>query len=126
MRTTRLLVSVASLGVMFVALAALGPSCDSSKCCLVMPTGICDSNHFTACVQTCGETNASEPTAASCDRGVYSCSNSTFPAVSCPASGWSATLPCGPWVDGRDCGAQCAVCDQGLWTCGACPDAAAP
>jgi hypothetical protein len=108
-----------------ILLAALDVACDASKCCEVPPpSGTCDSSRFTACVHSCGETTSSEPTAAACANGVYSCSNSTFPAVSCPTNGWSASLPCGPWVDGYDCGAQCAVCDQGLWTCGACGDAA--
>jgi hypothetical protein len=108
--------------------AALGPSCDSSKCCALPPSATdpanrpCDSNLFTACVHSCGETNSSEPTAATCANGVYTC-NESIPAVACPQSGWSSALPCGPWVDGYDCGAQCAVCDQGLWTCGACRDA---
>jgi hypothetical protein len=116
-------------------LAALGPSCDSgSKCCEVPPgngnaaasSRPCDSTLFTACVQACGETDSSEPTAATCANGVYTCGGSTVPALGCPQNGWSATLPCGPWVSGYDCGSQCALCDQGLWTCGPCADAGAP
>jgi hypothetical protein len=110
-------------------LATVGPSCGSSKCCgtgnASGGTRSCDSNLFTACVHACGEADSSEATAATCANGIYTCNDSTIPAVSCPTSGWSATLPCGPWVSGYDCGAQCAVCDQGLWTCRACPDAAA-
>ena len=79
---------------------------------------------FTACVHTCGESNTTESTAATCSAGVYSCDNSTIPAVACPSSGWSAALACGPWVSGHDCGLQCGVCVKGLWTCAPCPDAA--
>ena len=113
-------------------LAALGPSCDTgSKCCQLPPGGgngyasnrPCDSNLFTACVHACGETDSSEATAATCANGVYTCSAPTVPAASCPQSGWSATLPCGPWVSGYDCGAQCGACVQGLWTCAPCSDA---
>jgi hypothetical protein len=114
-----------------ILVAALAPSCDTGSKCCGGPSGYtvgtnrsCASNLFTACVHACGETDSSEPTAASCANGVYTCDNSTIPALACPSSGWSATLPCGPWVSGYDCGAQCAVCDQGLWTCGACADAA--
>ncbi len=113
--------------------AALGLSCDSGSKCCSPPSGVtvgtnrsCDSNLFTDCVHSCGETASSEPTAASCANGVYTCGDSTIPALACPQSGWSSALPCGPWVSGHDCGTQCAVCDQGLWTCGACADAAAP
>jgi hypothetical protein len=111
-------------------LALACSSFDGSKCCEIPPdasgSGGCDSARFTACVHACGETDSSEATAASCANGVYSCSGSTVPAVSCPQSGWAATLPCGPWVSGYDCGSQCALCEQGLWTCGPCADAAAP
>ncbi|HXU62971.1 MAG TPA: hypothetical protein VN962_14785 [Polyangia bacterium] len=121
---------LALFGFALLCFAALGPSCDSSKCCYLPPSDAggtsrpCASNLFTACVHACGETASSESTAATCANGIYTCNDATFPAVGCPQSGWSAALPCGPWVSGYDCGAQCAVCDQGLWTCGACPDAA--
>jgi len=111
-------------------LAAIGPSCDGSKCCALPPSdasntmNVCDSAFFTACVHSCGESNTTETTAATCSAGVYSCDNSTIPAVACPQSGWSATLACGPWVSGHDCGSQCGVCVKGLWTCAPCPDAA--
>ncbi len=85
---------------------------------------VCDSASFTACVHACGESDTTESTAATCSAGVYSCDNSTIPAVACPQSGWSAALACGPWVSGYDCGLQCGVCVKGLWTCGPCPDAA--
>ena len=122
-----------TLSGLALLLAVLGPSCstfDSSKCCLVPPdasgSGVCDSANFTACVHACGETDTSETTAATCGDGVYSCAGSLKPAVSCPQGGWSATLPCGPWVDGYDCGSGCALCVQGLWRCGTCVDAGAP
>jgi len=115
----------------FIALlaAAVGLSCDASKCCALPPgstpvTNVCDSASFTACVHACGESDTTEPTAATCSAGVYSCDNSTIPAVACPSNGWSAALSCGPWVSGHDCGSQCGVCVKGLWTCAACPDAA--
>jgi hypothetical protein len=126
MRGAPVLVSLAVVAVV----AALGLSCDGSKCCQLPPgsgsnTGnVCNSAFFTACVHACGEADSSEPTAATCSAGVYSCDNSTIPAVACPQSGWSAALACGPWVSGHDCGLQCGVCVNGLWTCGACPDAA--
>lgn len=115
-----------------ILFGALGASCDGSKCCEAPPgsgnasgtSRPCDSNLFTACVHACGEADTSESTAATCANGVYTCNDSTIPALSCATSDWSAALPCGPWVSGYDCGAQCAVCDQGLWTCGACADAA--
>ena len=112
-----------------VTFVAMGPACDASKCCAVPPggtsnpTGVCNSAFFTACVRSCGETDTTEPTAATCSAGVYSCNNSTIPAVACPQSGWSAALACGPWVTGYDCGLQCGVCVKGLWTCAPCPDA---
>ncbi|HVV51824.1 MAG TPA: hypothetical protein VHO06_19305 [Polyangia bacterium] len=117
----------------FALLAALGLSCGNggSKCCQVPPGNTsadahaCDSAYFTACVHACGETDTTEATAASCANGVFTCDGSTIPAVSCPSSGWTAHLPCGPWVSGYDCGAGCAICADGLWTCGACGDAAA-
>jgi hypothetical protein len=111
-------------------LAPVGLSCDGSKCCELPPgsgstTGnVCDSAYFTACVHACGESNSAESTAATCSAGVYSCGNSTIPAVACPSGDWSATLSCGPWVSGYDCGLQCGVCVNGLWTCAPCPDAA--
>ena len=125
MRGSPVLVSL----VVAALLAAVGPSCDGSKCCAVpgnsATTGsVCDSASFTACVHSCGESNATESTAATCSAGVYSCDNSTIPAVACPSNGWSAALSCGPWVSGYDCGAQCGVCLKGLWTCAPCPDAA--
>jgi hypothetical protein len=116
--------------VAFVVIAAVGLSCDASKCCLLPPGSssdagnVCNSAFFTACVHACGESDSSEPIAASCSAGVYSCENSTIPAVACPSSGWSAALACGPWVSGHDCGLQCGVCVKGLWTCAPCPDAA--
>ena len=123
---------VLGLSAFTLLLVLLAVSCsvfDSSKCCLVPPdasgSGVCDSARFTACVHACGEANPSEATAATCANGVYTCGGSTTPAVSCPQSGWSATLPCGPWVSGHDCGGGCALCDQGLWTCGPCADAGA-
>jgi hypothetical protein len=112
-----------------VLLVAIGPACPGSKCCDPPPGNtsstpkVCDSAFFTACVHSCGESDSSEPTAATCSAGVYSCDNSTIPAVACPQSGWSAALACGPWVSGHDCGPQCGVCVKGLWTCGPCPDA---
>jgi hypothetical protein len=42
--------------------------------------------------------------------------------VGCPQSGWSTTLPCGPWPAGYDCGSGCATCVQGLWSCAPCGD----
>jgi hypothetical protein len=123
------LVSV-SLVLFGLAAAGVGLSCDASKCCDLPPgsrsqTGtVCDSASFTACVHSCGESNTTESTAATCSAGVYSCDNSTIPAVACPSNGWSAALACGPWVSGYDCGAQCGVCVKGLWTCAPCPDAA--
>jgi hypothetical protein len=42
--------------------------------------------------------------------------------VSCPQSGWSTTLPCGPWPAGYDCGSGCAACVKGLWSCAPCGD----
>ncbi len=114
----------------FAALiAAIGPSCDESKCCELPPgdssntTNVCDSAFFTACVHSCGESNTTETTAATCSAGVYSCDNSTIPAVACAQTSWTAALACGPWVTGHDCGPQCGVCVKGLWTCGPCPDA---
>jgi hypothetical protein len=128
MRGSPVLVSLLVLAVLVVA--GVGLSCDSSKCCLLPPgdgstTGkVCDSASFTACVHACGESDTTESTAATCSVGVYSCDNSTIPAVACPSSGWSAALACGPWVSGHDCGPQCGVCVKGLWTCAPCPDAA--
>jgi hypothetical protein len=129
MRGSPVLVSL----VLFSLVAGgVGLSCDGSKCCDLPPgssaqTGtVCDSASFTACVHSCGESDTTESTAASCSAGVYSCQNSTIPAVACPASGWSAALACGPWVSGHDCGLQCGVCVKGLWTCAPCPDAATP
>jgi hypothetical protein len=117
--------------LLVILLAALGPACFSgSKCCEATPgstsntTNVCNSAFFTACVHACGESDTTESTAATCAAGVYSCDNSTLPAVACAQSGWSAALACGPWVTGYDCGLQCGVCVNGLWTCGACPDAA--
>ena len=113
-----------------VLLAALGPACiPGSKCCEPPPgdtsntTNSCNSAFFTACVHACGETDSTESTAATCSAGIYSCDNSTIPAVACPQTGWSAALACGPWVSSHDCGLQCGVCVKGLWTCGPCPDA---
>jgi hypothetical protein len=111
-------------------LAAIGPGCPDSKCCAPPPGStsnppqVCDSASFTACVHACGESDTTESTAATCSAGVYSCDNSTIPAVACPQSGWTAALACGPWVTGHDCGLQCGVCVKGLWTCAPCPDAA--
>jgi hypothetical protein len=129
MRRSPVLVSLVVVAVLVVA--AVGLSCnDGSKCCALPPgststTGnVCDSASFTACVHACGESDTTESTAATCSAGVYSCDNSTIPAVACPTSGWSAALSCGPWVSGHDCGSQCGVCVKGLWTCAPCPDAA--
>jgi hypothetical protein len=125
--------SLASYGAPFllaVLLVAIGPAClPGSKCCDAPPgstpaANVCDSASFTACVHACGESDTTESTAATCAAGVYSCDNSTIPAVSCPSNGWSAALACGPWVSGHDCGLQCGVCIKGLWTCAPCPDAA--
>ena len=116
--------------ILGVVLASIGSSCGVSGCCILPPgdasptTNVCDSASFTACVHACGESDSTESTAASCSAGVYSCNNSTIPAVSCPSGGWSAALSCGPWVSGYDCGQQCGVCVKGLWTCAPCPDAA--
>jgi len=116
--------------VLVVVLAAVGPSCDQSKCCALPPgdgsttTNVCDSASFTACVHACGESNTTETTAATCSAGVYSCDNSTIPAVACGQGSWTTALACGPWVTGYDCGLQCGVCVKGLWTCAPCPDAA--
>jgi hypothetical protein len=116
--------------ILAALLAVIGPACDASKCCALPPgsssnTGnVCDSASFTACVHSCGESDTTESTAATCSAGVYSCDNSTIPAVACPQSGWTAALACGPWVTGYDCGLQCGLCVKGLWTCGPCPDAA--
>jgi hypothetical protein len=129
MRGSPVLVSLLVVAVLVGA--AVGLSCDVSGCCSLPPrdggyntTNVCDSGSFTACVRSCGESDATESTAATCSAGVYSCDNSTIPAVSCPSSGWSAALACGPWVSGHDCGLQCGVCIKGLWTCAPCPDAA--
>ena len=111
--------------VLAVLLAAIGPSCDGSKCCALPPgdgsnsTNVCDSASFTACVHSCGESDTTETKAATCSAGVYSCDNSTIPAVACGQGAWTTTLACG-----HDCGLQCGVCVKGLWTCGPCPDAA--
>lgn len=116
--------------VLAVLLAAIGSSCDASKCCTLPPSdssssmNVCDSAFFTACVHSCGETNTTETTAATCSAGVYSCDNSTIPAVACAQTSWTTALACGPWVSGYDCGLQCGTCVKGLWTCGPCPDAA--
>jgi hypothetical protein len=127
MRGSPILVSF----LLAVLLAAISPACiPGSKCCDPQPGDAsntpkaCDSAYFTACVHACGESDTTESTAASCSAGVYSCDNSTIPAVACPQGGWSAALACGPWVSGHDCGQQCGVCVKGLWTCGPCPDAA--
>ncbi len=127
MRGSPVLVSLVVVAVLVAT--GVGLSCADSKCCYLPPgsttTGnVCDSASFTACVHTCGESDTTESTAATCSAGVYSCDNSTIPAVSCPSSGWSAALACGPWVTGHDCGLQCGVCVKGLWTCAPCPDAA--
>jgi hypothetical protein len=126
MRGSPVLVSL----IFAVLLAALGSSClPGSKCCDAPPgstsntTNVCDSASFTACVHACGESNAMETTAATCSAGVYSCDNSTIPAVACAQSSWTTALACGPWVSGHDCGPQCGICVKGLWTCGSCPDA---
>jgi hypothetical protein len=115
--------------VALAGIAAVGLSCDVPTCCSGPPGSssnngnVCDSASFTACVHACGESDSTESTAATCSAGVYSCDNSTIPAVACPQSGWTAALACGPWVTGYDCGLQCGVCVKGLWTCGPCPDA---
>lgn len=87
-----------------------------------------DHSFFTACVQACGEKNDREPVAAECVSGSYQCVAPLIPATACGAGSWTVPqLPCGPWVDGYDCGASRAVCDPTHgWTCGACPDASAP
>jgi len=115
--------------VLALLIVGLGTACTESKCCDLPPgstpttTNVCDSASFTACVRSCGESDTTESTAATCSAGVYSCDNSTIPAVACPSNGWSAALACGPWVSGHDCGAQCGACIQGLWTCAPCSDA---
>ena len=128
MRGAPVLVSFSLL--LAVLLAAIGQACDGSKCCELPPgstsnpTNVCNSAFFTACVHACGESDTTETTAATCSAGVYSCNNSTIPAVACGQSSWTTALSCGPWVPGYDCGLQCGVCVNGLWTGGACPDAA--
>ncbi|HEY4393092.1 MAG TPA: hypothetical protein VGP64_03475 [Polyangia bacterium] len=110
-------------------LSVLDVSCSSfgsPQCCAPQPdAGVCGTS-FTACVHTCGETDTSEATAATCGEGStgasYSCAAPLVPAVSCPASGWSTALPCGPWPNGYDCGSGCAACVQGLWDCAPCGD----
>jgi hypothetical protein len=86
-----------------------------------------DSAFFTACVHACGETADRESTAARCVAGLYECDAPLVPATDCGAGAWTVPrLPCGPWVDGYDCGVGCAVCDVSRgWTCGGCPDASA-
>jgi hypothetical protein len=107
--------------------AAKTPSTDGSTESSLGGTACGDSAFFTACVQTCGETNTREGTAASCLGGKYHCDAPRTPATDCGPGTWtSPQLPCGPWVDGYDCGGGCAVCDSSRgWTCGACPDASA-
>ena len=114
-----------------IFLVAIGPSCGVSGCCSLPPPGdgsstanVCNSAFFTACVHSCGESNTTETVAATCSGGVYSCDNSTIPAVACGQGSWTTALTCGPWVSGHDCGQQCGLCVKGLWTCGPCPDAA--
>lgn len=118
------------VALLLALLAAGGSACNTgSKCCDLRPadasntTNVCDSAFFTACVHACGESNSTETTAATCSAGVYSCDNSTVPAVACAQSSWTSTLACGPWVSGYDCGLKCGLCVKGLWTCGPCPDA---
>ena len=85
-----------------------------------------DSAYFTACVHSCGETTETESVFARCVDGVYQCDPPLVPAISCGAAAWSARLSCGPWVEGYDCGVECAVCDPDRgWGCKPCPDAAA-
>jgi hypothetical protein len=84
-----------------------------------------DHSYFTACVKQCGEKNDREPVSAECVDGSYRCGATLIPATACGAGSWTVPrLPCGPWVDGYDCGVGCAVCDPAHgWTCGECPDA---
>jgi hypothetical protein len=102
-------------------------SADGSSESSLSTTACGDSAFFTACVHTCGETTDREGAAAQCVGGVYQCQASLIPATDCDSGSWTVPrLPCGPWVDGYDCGLGCAVCDVSRgWTCGACPDAAA-
>jgi hypothetical protein len=113
------------VGVVLSVLAVSCSSFDSSKCCAPQPDAGACGTFFTACVHACGETDTSEA-AATCGNGstgpIYSCAGSLTPAVNCPASGWSATLPCGPWPDGYACGSGCAACVMGLWSCAPCGD----
>jgi hypothetical protein len=116
------------LAVMIVACggraAAPSPS-DGASESSPNPTVCGDSAFFTACVQQCGEKNDREPTAARCVGGALQCDTPLIPAATCGPGSWtSARLPCGPWVDGYDCLASCALCDSVRgWTCGSCPDA---
>jgi hypothetical protein len=125
MRRSPVLVSF----LLAVLLAAIGTGCPGSKCCDPPPgstsktSKVCDGAYFTACVHACGESDTTESTAATCSAGVYSCDNSTIPAVACGQASWTTALACGPWVSGHDCGLQCGLCVKGLWTCGPCPDA---
>lgn len=80
-----------------------------------------EADHFTGCVQQCGEKTERVATAARCVNGVLRCEAPLIPAIECDA--WPLPrLPCGPWVDGYDCFGSCARCDgdQG-WTCEPCP-----
>jgi len=90
-------------------------------------SGAClDGSYLTACVSSCGESRSSEPTAARCVNGVYSCDGGKLPAAGCASSDWptwQGGVGCGPWVDGYDCGLTCAQCLGGFWTCVECPDA---
>jgi hypothetical protein len=123
MRLFRLAVAVSLLACS--GNATTPPVKDGSAERSVDTTACGSSSFFTACVHACGETTASETTAARCVDGKYQCDAPLVPATACGPGAWTAPrLACGPWVAGYDCGQGCAVCDASRgWTCGECPDA---
>ena len=98
-------------------LAALA-ACSTSTAGGEYPRTPCAAEGFTACVDSCAETDAVVGASAECVDGFYTCTWPLIPAAACPVGAWTVdgSPSCGPWVEGRDCGCQ-PVCQDRAWVC---------